>query len=158
MRISMTTTIRRREEVKRRKGAGICHVFLLSLLVLAAACGANEGVLRSGKDASPQANAGNQKTPFARELESMRDANFTFIYVLRRKDGTAINAEDRGVIKLRTADANRRLSSDDDKAFIIGSNVQLSPQNMIALYDRFAVENYSPPPIPETNGNANANK
>jgi len=158
----MTTTrnIRRREEGKRRKGTirFACHVFLLSLLVLAAACGANEVILRSGKDASPQANTGSDKTSFARDLESMRNADFKFIYVLRRKDGTAINAEDRGVIKLRTADANRRLSADDDKAFIIGSNVQLSPPNMIALYDRFAVENYSPPPIPETNSNANANK
>ncbi len=160
----MTTTrkIRRGYEVKRRKGAGTvrcsCFVFLLSLLVLTAACGANDGILRSGKDASPQANAGNQKTPFARDLESMRDADFKFIYVLRRKDGFVINAEDRGVIKLQTADANRRLSADDDKAFIIGSNVQIPPKNMIALYERFAVENYSPPPLPETTTNANADK
>ena len=133
-------------------------VFTFLFVFLTFSCGANEGILRSGRDASPQANAGSKKTPFARELESMRDADFKFIYVLRRKDGAAIDAEDRGVIKLQTADANRRLSADDDKAFIIGSNVQIPPQNMIALYNRFAVENYSPPPGLETNSNANANK
>ena len=152
--------IRRGEVVRRRKGGGTIFGSIIFVLisVFATACGANEGILRSGKDSSPQANVGNEKTQFSRDLESMREADFKFIYVLRRKDGAAINAEDRGVIKLQTADANRRIAADDDKAFIIGSNVQIPPQNMIALYNRFAVENYSPPPLLETNGNANPNK
>ena len=87
----------------------------------------------------------------------MRTADFRFVYVLRRKDGGPIDAEDRGVIKVQTNIANRRVAADDDKAFIIGSNVQIPPQNMGALYDRFAVENYSPPSADTTNTNANAN-
>ncbi len=133
----------------------VCPLFLVSFLFFAA-CGANEGILRSGKDASPQANV-ESKTPFAKDLEAMRTADFRFVYVLRRKDGGPIDAEDRGVIKVQTAIANRRVAADDDKAFIIGSNVQIPPQNMVALFDRFAVENYSPPPEVNTNANANAN-
>ena len=142
------------EKVKRRKGDGaigfICFAFLF-----VAACGPNESVLRSGKDASPQANV-ESKTSFEQELEAMRTADFQFVYVLRRKDGGKIDAADRGVIKAQTSTANRRVGADDDKAFIIGTNVSIPPQNMAALYNRFAVENYSPPPSP--NGEANANK
>ena len=120
-------------------------------------CGANDNILRSGKD-TPQANTGSEKTPFARDLDAVRTADFSFIYVLRRKDGGKIGAEDRGVIKLNTDGIPRRVAADDDKAFILGSNFQLPPKNMMALYDRFAVENYSPPPAMAANTNANTGK
>ena len=155
----MMRRTRRGEEVKRRRGAGTlrfaCSVFLFSSLVFVAACGANESILRSGKDASPQANA-ESKTTFARELEAMRTADFQFVYVLRRKDGGPIDAEDRVVIKLQTSTANRRVAADDDKAFIIGTNAPIPPLNMAALYARFAVENYLPPP--PANADANVKK
>jgi hypothetical protein len=131
-------------------------LILLLLSFLVVGCGPNENILKSGKE-TPQANV-ETKTPFAQELEAMRTADFIYIYVLRRKDGGKIDAEDRGVIKVHTSLANRRVAADDDKAFIIGSNTQIPPQNMAALYDRFAVENYSPPPAANTNTNANANK
>ena len=129
-------------------------IFTFLFVFLTFSCGANESILRSGRDASPQANV-ESKTPFAKELEAMRTADFQFVYVLRRKDGGKIDAEDRGIIKLQTSTANRRVAADDDKAFIIGTNVPIPPQNMAAIYNRFAVENYAPPPA---NGEANANK
>ena len=135
----------------------VSSLFLLSCSIFIAACGANEGILKSGKEASPQANV-ETKTPFAKELEAMRTADFQFVYVLRRKDGGVMDGEDRGVIRVNTSLANRRVAADDDKAFIIGSNNQIPPQNMMALYERFAVENYSPPPAANSNSNANTNK
>ena len=152
---------RRGEEVKRRKGAKAIRfaygLFLFSLVTFPAGCGANEGILKSGKE-TPQTNAESSKSSFEKDLEAMRIADFVYVYVLRRKDGGKIDAEDRGVIKMHTSLANRRVAADDDKAFIIGSNVQLPPPNMAALYDRFAVENYSPPPAVNSNTTANANK
>ncbi len=152
---------RRGEKEKRRKGAKATRfaysLFLFSLLLLTAGCGANEGILKSGKE-TPQANAESGKSSFEQDLEAMRTADFLYVYVLRRKDGGKIDAEDRGVIKVNTSLANRRVAADDDKAFIIGSNVQIPPQNMAALYDRFAVGNYSPPPAVNANTNANIKK
>jgi hypothetical protein len=49
------------------------------------------------------------------------------------------------------------VTADDDKAVIIGSNYQIPPKNMLALLDRFAVENYSLP-VPAIDANSNANK
>jgi hypothetical protein len=50
------------------------------------------------------------------------------------------------VIRTQTAQVNRRVSSDDGKAVIVGSNTELPGPNMGALNQRFAVENYSPAP------------
>lgn len=148
-----TRVTRRGVEEKRGRGAAAL-VFLFFLNLLGSGCGPNEGVLKSGKE-TPQANAASDKSPFEQDLDAMRNADFIYVYVLRRKDGGMIGAEDRGVIKLHTSLANRRVSSDDDKAFIIGSNTPLPPPNLMALYDRFAVENYSQPPPANTNVNSN---
>jgi len=118
--------------------------FLAAVLVFSAlGCGANNSVLQSGK-MTPNANSQPSKTAFESELDQVRDAKFNFIYVLRRKDGGEIDAEDRGVIRLQTVDMNRRVSADEGRAFIIGSNFQLPPANLIEIYKRFSLEDYSP--------------
>lgn len=124
--------------------------------LLTAACGANEGVLKSGRETPAQSNVQSPKAPIETDIEAMRTAGFTFIYVLRRKDGQPLDAEDVGVIRLQTAEANRRIKSDDDKAVVIGSNYAIPPKNMFVLFDRFAVENHSPP-SPPTNANTAVN-
>ncbi len=111
-------------------------------------CGPNESILKSGSNDAPSAERKTEptKTSFESELEAMRTAQFSFIYVLRRKDGGPIDAEDRSVIRTQTTQANRRVSTDDGKAIIIGSNFQIAPHNMSVMSQRFAVENYSPAP------------
>lgn len=127
-----------------------------ALALLTAACGANEGVLKSDRETPAQSNIQSPMALIDTDIEAMRTAGFTFIYVLRRKDGQQLDAEDVGVIRLQTAEANRRVKSDDDKAVVIGSNYAIPPKNMFVLFDRFAVENYSPPATP-ANANTAAN-
>lgn len=149
----MTRKIRRGEKAKRGRGAIFTLLFLA--VAFAVGCGANDGILKSGKETPAPSNVQPTKSAFEEDLGSMRTADFSYVYVLRRKDGGKIDAEDRSVIKAQTTDANRRMSSDDDKAFIIGTNTQIPPKNMFVLMARFAVENYSPPPVANTNTNAN---
>jgi len=121
--------------------------FILAVGVLMAlGCGANQDVLRSGNDSANKTNTQPLKTTFETDIESMRTAGFSFIYALRRKDGGAIDPEDRSVIRVQTTQANRRVSADDGKAVILGSNFQFAEHNMAALNQRFAVANYSPAP------------
>ena len=152
MRINTENTKGRHKASQRRIWALSVKSFPLFVGLLVG-CGANDTVLRSGKE-TPSGTATVQST-FASDLESMRTAGFGFIYVLRRKDGELMNNEDRGVIRLNTASANRRFSADEGRAFIIGSNPPIPPQNIAALYKRFAVEDYSPPPASNTNAGAN---
>lgn len=126
---------------------------LFFVLAISTGCGANEGILKSGNENSPRTNAAPTQTTFADELDGFRTADFRFILVLRRKDGGEITAEDRSVIKLNTDGANRRVSADNGKAFIIGTNNAMPPKNIAAIYARFAVEDYSPEPAADANAN-----
>ncbi len=119
---------------------------LFTACLISGGCGANQNILRSGNNQGVQTNTEPQKSSFERDMEATRAAGFSFIYVLRRKDGGIINPEDRSVIRVQTTQANRRVSADDGKAVIVGSNFQLAEHNMAAIYQRFAVENYSPAP------------
>jgi hypothetical protein len=125
-------------------GKTLKTLILAVCITAAIACGANDNILRSGKEPAGRSNMEPQKTSFEQDLEAMRTAGFSFIYVLRRKDGGVIDPEDKSVIRVQTTQANRRVSADDGKAVIVGSNFQLAAHNMTALYQRFAVENYSP--------------
>ena len=133
-------------------------ICFLILLVIFAACGANEGVLRSGRETPLQANAVEEKPSFEKDLGAMHTAGFTFIYALRRRDGKTIDAEDVRAIKQLTNDTNRRIKSDEDRAVLIGSNFELPKDNLSALYGRFLVEDYSEPPAADTKTDANSNK
>lgn len=133
-------------------------LFGIILCASLTACGPNEGILKSGKDNPAEVNTASSQTTFAKDLEEFRTADFSFIYVLRRKDGGEIDAEDRSIIRLNTDGANRRVSADNGKAFIIGTNNQIPPKNMAAIYERFAVENYSAASEPNTNTPANSVK
>ena len=75
----------------------------------------------------------------------MRNAGFSSIYVLRRKDGAPLDADDKAVLRQQTYEANRRVSAEDGKAIIVGSNFQITVKNMAPLYERFAVEDFSAP-------------
>jgi len=134
------------------------HLYLLLIvLTLSAGCGPNKGLLGSGKEDATNYNTAEIKSPFEQDMDAMRTAGFAFVYVLRRKDGGKIDAEDRGVIKLQTVDTKRRVATDDDRAFIIGTDIQLPPKNLSVLYGRFAVESYAAPPPANSNVNANTN-
>lgn len=137
-----------RTTLKKTTRMGVGLAAAASMAALMAACGANDSILRSGKgDGNAQSNsAASAKSSFEEDIEAMRTANFSFIYVLRRKDGGVIDPEDKSVIRTQTTQANRRVSTDNGKAVIVGSNFQLAPQNMELIGQRFAVENYSPAP------------
>ena len=141
--------------LKTSKGPSLALAAFL-FVSLSLACGPNEGVLKSGRSNSVPTNSAPKLSSIEADIDEMRTANFTSIYVLRRKDGGEIGSDDRAVIKVNTDGVNRRISSDNGKAFVIGSNSPIPADKMIALYDRFAVENYSPPENMIVNGNTNA--
>ncbi|MEP6789238.1 MAG: hypothetical protein ABJB40_12445, partial [Acidobacteriota bacterium] len=73
---------------------GIGILFFLLVTAFGSGCGANDSILRSGKETPAPADANSQKTPIIKDIESMKTAGFTFIYVVRRKDGGVIDAAD----------------------------------------------------------------
>lgn len=107
-------------------------------------CGANETILKSGKESPVAVNSTPVVATLEKDIADMQTADFAFIYVLRRRDGGVLDAEDKSVVRAQTDQVNRRVSSDGGKAVVVGSNFAIAPEKMMALYDRFAIQNYSP--------------
>jgi hypothetical protein len=143
--------------MSRNKFGGQMLLVIWAAIVLSA-CGANEGLLKAGKENSIAVNAQPPRTQFEADMDAMKTAGFIFVYVLRRKDGAPMDAQDRSLIKAQTVDTNRRVATDNDHAFIVGSNFELGAPNISALSERFLVDTHFDPAQANTNANANSAK
>ncbi len=89
----------------------------------------------------------NKQTGFERDLQTMKTANFEYIFVFRRKDGGAFDSEDRKYLRANSPpETNRFISADEGKAFIAGSKYKFPPEYLETLRLRFNIEDYSTPP------------
>ena len=118
--------------------------------ILFSGCGANDSVLRSGKETPAPPVVETQADLFARDLADVKGANFFWIYVIRRRDGGILNAEDKALIRSGTAEANRRVVSDGGQAVIVGSNYEASVAAIETLKPRFDVTDLSTGKPPAT--------
>ncbi|HEY0657684.1 MAG TPA: hypothetical protein VGD05_04380 [Pyrinomonadaceae bacterium] len=147
---------------ERKKGENSRFIKIFFLLICVSfgfSCKPNSGILNSQRNNQtlPANSTGRAINSFERDLETMRTADFDFIFVLRRKDGGKLDGEDRTYIKANSpAETNRFIVSDEEKAVIAGSKFKFAPENLKALQERFAVENFSKPAA-ETPQNANVN-
>jgi hypothetical protein len=97
------------------------------------------------------------KKKFEDDLEYVRNGNFDYIFVLRRKDGNAFDGEDSTYIKANSPlETNQRLITDEGKTLIIGSNFRYTPEQIAALQKRFTFKDLSPAKDQPANSNSNA--
>lgn len=110
---------------------------------------------------TPTPEVKESKDDFAEKLEYVRKGAFDFVYAFRRKDGAALDAEDRKYLRANSPiETNQWVVTEDAKAAIAGSNYQFPPASLEALKKRFNVEDLSPPKDakPEENSNTNSEK
>jgi hypothetical protein len=166
--------MRKGEREKGRKGKGdnrAVNIFSFGLFlfvfgIFVSACQPNAAILNSSANVPPPIPSNQTEKAidsFEKDLETMRTANFDFIYVYRRKDGGKIDGEDSKFFRANSPfEVNRRILSDEEKAIIVGTNTKFTPEQIKKLQERFNVEDFSKPvadtaPQPAQNANANAN-
>ncbi len=116
--------------------------------IATAACGPNEAILKSNRNTmvEPTATLSPRKTTFEQDLADMRDAGFDYIFVIRRKDGKEFEDDDRKFLRESMPhEINRRVSSDDGKAFIFGSGFAIDIKAVEKWRTRYVVEDLSAP-------------
>lgn len=136
---------------------------LLLAVAVVCSCAPNQRIVESnGQWSNAEANrAAATPVPVQRtleqDIESMRTADFLFIYVVKRKDGGPLDAEDKRFASVVIPDEmNRRTVSSDGKAILIGSNFRIPDESRKLIEERFAFEDLSPDivtPIANTNTN-----
>jgi hypothetical protein len=139
-------------------------VMVAVLAVVACSCAPNQRIVESnGQWVNTDTNR-TAATPvpssLEKEIESMRTADFIFIYVIKRKDGAALDAEDKKFAgAVIPGEMNRRTVADEGKAILIGSNFRMPEESQKLIVDRFTFEDLSREvPSATSNANANANR
>ncbi|MFN2500851.1 MAG: hypothetical protein ABR530_02440 [Pyrinomonadaceae bacterium] len=121
---------------------------LFLCLAISTGCSGNQAVLQSGRQSPTPASIENKLDSFESDLNQMKTAGFTWLYVVRRRDGAPLDTEDKNLLRAATGDANRRVLSDSGRAVIVGSNYAASLAGIDSLKTRFDVADLSPPPTP----------
>ena len=126
-------------------------ILSIILAAFAAACGANEGVLRDGKPDPAATPFPPAATGVEADVNTMLTAGYGYVYVIRRADGAEIDAADRKVLKTNTDTAKRREESESGRAFVIATTEPLAAEKLAALSKRFEVRTAAsaPPPAPD---------
>lgn len=136
--------------MKKRNRISSFGVFLLAVAIVSA-CAPNQRIVESnGQWSNAEANR-TAATPVQKtieqEIESMRTADFIFIYVMRRKDGGPLDTEDKQFASsVIPGQMNRRTVSTDGKAILIGSNFRMPEEERKLIEERFALEDLSRDP------------
>ncbi len=136
---------------------GVLLVFGSAAFIIS--CGPNQRIMQSGNE-NPPANlfSGEVKpavSSFEKDIESMRTAEYSYIFVYRRNDGAPLDAEDKAFLSANIPpEVNRRVLSDEGRAVIVGSNFLIPDDTKKKIALRFAVEDHSANPPANTNSNS----
>lgn len=126
-------------------------MLLMSMIttLVASGCGPDQRIIDSARERESAESSNSNIAPsvsnFEKDVTAMRNADFKFIVVFRRKDGKVMEAADKAFVVKSASQANRRSLSDGDKAVIIGTNFPFQAADLKALNERFVMENYSKP-------------
>lgn len=124
---------------------------LIFAATLATACGggtANQNRPERGNSATANANSAANaaaQTPLETELARLQRGNFRQIIAFSRKDGAALTDEDKSYFRewAPTEQINQRLVTSDSRYIVAGTNFVFTPEQLNALRNRFAVEDFT---------------
>ena len=137
---------------------------IVSILIsLNFACQPNQSILNSGKSEN-SATATNQtarpKDTLESALGSVQRSGFSYIFVIRRKDGGQFTKEDKTYVRENSPpETNQFVLTDEDRVIIVASNYPSLVDSLEIWRKVFNVEDFSPAKDENANGanNANAN-
>ena len=122
-------------------GARRCFRMATSLTLLVAVALTCANCRQSG---AKQTAARPPVSDFARKLDYVRRGQYMLVYVFRRKDNAPFQSDDKVYLKANAPrDTNMWVLTDDGTAALAGSNFQFTTEQLQALNQRFALEDYS---------------
>ena len=126
---------------------------VLLFVVCAALFGACGGTPPAANNSSPApaasaspstpAAAASPLTGFERDLQYIRNGNFTYMWVFSRKDGKPLDKDDAAFLRTNAPQVVDWVTTDDGRKVIAGTNFNLEEGNLAVLQKRFVAENYS---------------
>lgn len=132
------------KKIKFARAKILIGVFLLSSALIVG-CTPRAMERRESTPTPAPVTAEEKQAAFLTEVEKMKTADLKYVFAFRRKDGAAMDAADKKILKAALPYNNRVVLVDEDRAVIFGSNAEFPPEMLDALRTRFNVEDFSPP-------------
>jgi hypothetical protein len=95
---------------------------------------------------SSPSQARNEPTPrsvFERDLQYVRNSQFTYVWVFSRKDRHPLDKDDAAYLRTNAPQVVDWVTTEEGKKVIGGTNFDLEQGNLNLLKKRFVVEDYS---------------
>lgn len=94
--------------------------------------------------ASPQPTVQSSPlTGFQKDLQFIRNGQFSYVWVFSRKDGKPLDKNDGAFLRTNAPQVVDWVQTDEGKKVIAGTNFNLEEGNLEALRKRFVVEDYT---------------
>ena len=117
---------------------------LLLLALLFAACGGEATNTNPNQPAATAASPlPSPRTVFEKDLQYIRNGQFSYIWVFSRKDGKPLDKDDSTFLRANAPQVVDWVTTDEGKKVIAGTNFNLEEGNLEALKKRFVVEDYT---------------
>jgi hypothetical protein len=121
-------------------------VLVLSVALLFSACTGSPSTTNNDSSASPAAAPSVQASPltgFEKDLQFIRNGQYTYVWVFSRKDGKALEPADSIFLRANAPQVVDWVTTDGGKKVIAGTNFNLEEGNLELLKRRYAVEDYT---------------
>jgi hypothetical protein len=117
---------------------------LLLLALLFAACGGEPTNTSTDQRAATAVSpAASPLTGFEKDLQYIRNGQFSYIWVFSRKDGKPLDKDDSTFLRANAPQVVDWVTTDEGKKVIAGTNFNLEEGNLEALKKRFVAEDYT---------------
>lgn len=93
--------------------------------------------------ATPAGPSPSPLTGFEKDLQYIRNGQFTYVWVFSRKDGKPLEPDDSAFLRTNAPQVVDWVTTDEGRKVIAGTNFNLEEGNLEALKKRYIAEDYT---------------
>jgi hypothetical protein len=121
----------------------IVAVALMALVPLLAGCHKAEPTTTESDQPSPSKPQASPLVGFAKDLQYIKNGQYSYVWVFSRKDGKPLDKDDSQYLRTNAPQVVDWVITDEGKKVIAGTNFNLEEGNLSLLKKRFVAEDYS---------------
>jgi hypothetical protein len=120
-----------------------CALLLVMVLFFAGCGGGTPATNSTPTPAGSPAPVSSPLTGFEKDLQYIRNGNYSYVWVFSRKDGKPLDKDDGAFLRTNAPQVVDWVTTDEGRKVIAGTNFNLEEGNLEALKKRFVTEDYS---------------
>ena len=128
------------------KHRGLSEILVIAVVAATTACGGPQVTSNTNTATPPAASPSVQASPltgFEKDLQFIRNGQYSYVYVFSRKDGKPLDAKDSAFLRTNAPQVVDWVTTDEGKKVIGGTNFNLEEGNLEKLKARFVTEDYT---------------